>query len=712
MVDSDLLVHTETDDPSAARITVDANQRADFDVEPKLFGKFCEHLGNNIYQGKEAQILFNPTFGEWHFRGVERRPSGGFVSESDRERIEEKIQNHSRPLAYPPETDPDALFAAYEDALAFGWQPAGDVLTSPATGPSGNRAQRIQIDAAGDGVFQETRLPLHRVNDYEFRTQLRAADPTTARIAVVTDETVYDEIALEVGTEWATIEGTLELPDDVDPDGVYEIKLTADDPADLVVERLLLYPGDHVDYADPEVVEYLRESDLPLLRWPGGNFVSGYDWRDGVGPVDERPERINPAWDGLEPNLFGTAEFVQFCRHVGCEPSICVNAGDGTPEEAAKWVEYCNGDPEETEMGALRAEHGYPEPFDITYWEIGNELWGKWQVHWTTPQGNADRYHEFREAMLEADPDILVTACGVVANEDRPWNQVLLDECGEDVRAISSHPLAGGQVDGETDPDELYHAFMGYSDQLTDQYAELEKQMREAGVENPKLDVTELQLFASFNPGAEGAGRMDADDTDYAGESLTPETMPTPTTISEAIYNACMRHDLIRLGEFAELLTHSATVNHGGGLQKEGERVWADPCHYGRSIGTVQAGATPVTVELECDSIITETSFREIDPVDVPSIDAMATVDDGTLSVVVVNRASRGEPVSIALDFDGFEPANEATLTTLGSDALYDENTREEPELVTPDEDTLSVADGAAFDLPSYSMARIDFERA
>ena len=119
-----------------------------------------------------------------------------------------------------------------------------------------------------------------------------------------------------------------------------------------MVDRVLVYPDDHIDHADPEVVNHLRRSGLPLLRWPGGNFASGYDWRDGVGTVDERPVRPNPVWDGLEYNLFGTDEFMRFCENVGCEPSLCVNAGDGTPEEAAAWVEYCNGSTE-TPLGAL-----------------------------------------------------------------------------------------------------------------------------------------------------------------------------------------------------------------------------------------------------------------------------------------------------------------------------------------------------------------------
>jgi alpha-N-arabinofuranosidase len=438
---------------------------------------------------------------------------------------------------------------------------------------------------------------------------------------------------------------------------------------------------------------------------PSGLREAGYDWRDGVGPVDERPTKPNPAWGGLEYNLFGTAELIEFCEAVGCEPSLCVNAGDGTPEEAAKWVEYCNGDPENTEMGRLRAEHGYEEPFGVTYWEVGNELWGPWQVRWTTPAGNADRYERFREAMLEADPSIEVTACGVVTNDDRPWNETLLEECGEDVRAISSHPLAGGQVDAATDPDELYRAFMGYSEQLADQYAALEEQMRAAGVSDPKLDVTELQLFATLDSGG------DADATDGASGGLTPETMPTSTTISEALYDATIRHALIRLGEFAELLTHSATVNHGGGLWKEGEHVWANPCHYGRSMATAQAGGTPVAVEVACDSIATGTTFREIDPVDVLAVDAMVTVDGNELTVVLVNRTSRSEPISTTPELEAFDAADEATVTALGGEAMHDENTRDEPERIVPESETVPVDGELTVELPPYSMARVDFTR-
>ncbi|WP_247004510.1 alpha-L-arabinofuranosidase C-terminal domain-containing protein [Halosolutus gelatinilyticus] len=721
MQERNLLAHSESTDSDVATVRIDTDAREQNEVNPYIWGKFCEHLGLNIYHGMEAQILFNPVFGEWNFRAGERRPSGGFVSENNHDKIERYVREHVRSLAYPESTDPDALLEAYHDGLAFGWLPTdADALRfSPDTGPSGNRAQRIEIGRAGEGVYQRTHLPAHRVREFEFRCKVRAADPTTASLSIApTGGDPLSAASIDVDEDWQIVEGRIDLSDEeIDEDGIFEVALTTADPANLVVERVLLYPGDHVNYADPDIVEMLRESDLPLLRWPGGNFVSGYDWTDGVGPVDERPTRINPAWHGLEYNLFGTDEFIQFCAAVGCEPSICVNAGDGTPEEAAKWVEYCNGDPEKTEMGALRAEHGHPEPYDITYWEIGNELYGPWQVRWTTPAGNADRYERFREAMLEADPSIEVTATGQETNADTDWNDVLLEECGEDVRAISEHLLAGGTVDSTTDPDELYHAFMGYSGQLGEQLRDLRDRMEAAGIEDPKLDVTELQLFAHFQEDedageAEELGRSEAGESEGKSDdgTLSPETMPTPATISEAVYDATIRHEFLRMGEFVELLTHSATVNHGGGLWKDGERVWANPCHYGRSMTAGLAGGEPARVELECDTISTENAFREIAPFDgVPAVDAFASVhEDGELVVVLANRRSADEPISVTLEVDAFDAAGEAAVETLSGETMYDENTRDDPKRIVPEPSSTSVENGTVeLELPSYALTKL-----
>jgi alpha-N-arabinofuranosidase len=359
---------------------------------------------------------------------------------------------------------------------------------------------------------------------------------------------------------------------------------------------------------------------------------------------------------------------------------------------------------------------GHPDPYNITYWEIGNELYGPWQVHWTTPEGNADRYERFREAMLEADPSIEVTATGQETNAGPEWNEVLLEECGDTVRAISEHLLAGGTVDASTDPDELYHAFMGYSDQLGDQLRDLRDRMEAVGIDDPKLDVTELQLFAHFQEDegggeAEELGRAEAGESEGKSDDgrLSPETMPTPETISEAVYNATIRHEFLRMGGFVELLTHSATVNHGGGLWKEGERIWANPCHYGRSMTADLAGGEPARVELECDTISTENTFREIDPFEgVPAVDAFASVHDNDLVVVLANRRSADEPISVTLDVESYVAAGEADVETLEGETMYDENTRKDPERIVPESSTASVEGGELkLELPSYALTKL-----
>ncbi|RJT06806.1 hypothetical protein D3261_04660 [Halococcus sp. IIIV-5B] len=167
------MVHTGTTDPTTATLTVDPDIRGE-PVEPMLFGKFCEHLGNNVYNGMEAQVLFNPTFGKWHFRAPQRRRWGGYASDVDMDQIRERARAHDRPLAYPATVDPDALVVAYDDGLAFGWFPTSKVVCSPDTGPNGDRAQRLEVRNADGGVHQRTKLPLHRTRRYEFR--LRARD--------------------------------------------------------------------------------------------------------------------------------------------------------------------------------------------------------------------------------------------------------------------------------------------------------------------------------------------------------------------------------------------------------------------------------------------------------------------------------------------------------------------------------------------------------
>jgi alpha-N-arabinofuranosidase len=134
-----------------------------------------------------------------------------------------------------------------------------------------------------------------------------------------------------------------------------------------------------------DVLDALKRLGITILRYPGGNFASGYRWRDGVGPINERPARTDLAWNDIETNHFGTNEFIQFCYKLKTEPYLVVNCGDGDIREARDWVEYCNGTKDST-LVKLRQEHGYPGPHNVKYWSIGNEVDGHWQIGYKTPE--------------------------------------------------------------------------------------------------------------------------------------------------------------------------------------------------------------------------------------------------------------------------------------------------------------------------------------
>ncbi|MEM2487302.1 MAG: alpha-L-arabinofuranosidase C-terminal domain-containing protein [Thermoproteota archaeon] len=189
-----------------------------------------------------------------------------------------------------------------------------------------------------------------------------------------------------------------------------------------------------------DVLEAVKAINPPIIRWPGGNFASGYHWKDGVGPRDKRPRRPNPAWGGVESNQFGTDEFIDFCREVGAEPFIVVNMGSGTPQEAAEWVEYCNGDVNTT-YGKLRAEYGHPEPYNVKYWMLGNEMYGEWQIGHMDADTYAQAAVDFAKAMKKVDPSIKLIAVGWFGTSSEPlyWNKRVLEAAGDYIDYLSLH---------------------------------------------------------------------------------------------------------------------------------------------------------------------------------------------------------------------------------------------------------------------------------
>jgi len=259
-----------------------------------------------------------------------------------------------------------------------------------------------------------------------------------------------------------------------------------------------------------DTLDLIKQLNPPLIRYPGGNFASGYHWEDGIGPKAKRPPRHDAAWQAEESNLVGTDEFLAFCEQIGTEPLLVVNDGSGTPEEAARWVAYCN-DPETTEQGKRRAANGHPEPYHVRYWGVGNEVWGAWQIGTTTADDYVKRMLHFIKAMKAADPSIILVAVGDVpltADENDPaalWNKEVLSKAGDQFDYLSWHiyqPGADGWND-LTDPMEVFKAVCAAPIEIETFIKRVEKEIADHSPNKKVLQsLDEWNVWLSPPPGA------------------------------------------------------------------------------------------------------------------------------------------------------------------------------------------------------------------
>jgi alpha-N-arabinofuranosidase len=196
-----------------------------------------------------------------------------------------------------------------------------------------------------------------------------------------------------------------------------------------------------------DVLQALRDQAYTVIRYPGGNFLSGYNWLDGVGPKGERPSRRNLAWQSIETNQFGTNEFVDFCRAINAAPMLGVNMGTGTIQSAADLVEYCNVD-SGTYWSDLRASHGYRQPHNVGYWCVGNEMDGPWQIGHLDAVAYGNKALEAAKMMKWQDPTIKTVLCGS-SGDKMPtypdWDRIALEIAWEHVDYHSMHYYAGNR---------------------------------------------------------------------------------------------------------------------------------------------------------------------------------------------------------------------------------------------------------------------------
>ena len=213
-----------------------------------------------------------------------------------------------------------------------------------------------------------------------------------------------------------------------------------------------------------DVMQAVKNLDVTLLRWPGGNFSSNYHWMDGIGPRDKRPKRLEMAWAVIEDNRFGTHEFLNYTEMLGIEPYVCANFGTGTWDEAQQWVEYCNL-AEGTAMTELRRKNGREKPWKVTYWGLGNEMDGPWQMGHRTAEDYGKFALEGAKLMKLTDPNIRLIAAGSSnfgAGVDWvAWNREVLSYLKDHIEYLSLHTYVGNR-------ENEYEEFVACANQLDD----------------------------------------------------------------------------------------------------------------------------------------------------------------------------------------------------------------------------------------------------
>jgi len=364
-------------------------------ISKYIYSQFIEHLGRCIYQGIWAEILEDRKF--FYPVGSENSP-WRIIGEASKVRM-------NPILAYVEVHTPEI---------------------------------RLKGDEEAGGIYQEN-LAVILGKDYVGRIVL-AGDPGAAPVQV--------SLIWGPGTNDRQVVTISDLKPDYQTFPLsFKAGATSETARLEILSRgseafrvgtVSIMPADNIDGFRPEVLNLLKELNAPVYRWPGGNFVSGYNWKDGIGERDRRPPRKNPAWQGIEHNDVGIHEFMNLCRLIGAEPYITVNSGQGNETLAAEEVEYVNA-AADTLMGKWRAENGHPDPWGCKYWSIGNEMYGDWQLGHMPLADYKKKHNRFAQAMRAKDPNIKLVAVGSAGD----WSEGMLSECADSMDLISEHFYCG-----------------------------------------------------------------------------------------------------------------------------------------------------------------------------------------------------------------------------------------------------------------------------
>lgn len=409
----------------------------------------------------------------------------------------------------------------------------------------------------------------------------------------------------------------------------------------VFVGTLSLMPADNIRGMRPDTLALLKELNAPTYRWPGGNFVSGYDWRDGIGDRDRRPPRKNPAWTGVEHNDFGTDEFIDFCHEIGTEPAIAANTGFGDAYSAAQWVEYCNTTGA-TIGGQWRVDNGHPEPFNVKYWCVGNEMWGPWQLGFMQLSHYILKHNEVAGAMWTVDPELKLVGVGAVdqinadydpdqAASNRLWSVGMMEESSDYMDYISEHFYSGRTPWSEDEELPTLEHVVLMRDQIrriTDEHRRLQPTIEE-------LDGKKMHISM--------------DEWNYWHRKYEYGELGCVYDLKDALGTVIALHEFYRQSALIKIANYAQTVNVIGCIKTT--KTKAEFGTTGIVLKTYRAQWQPIPIELPVDA------YGHLD------VAASRSEDGKTLTVSIVNPTDRD--VTLALSVEGIDLPSRATAWTI-----------------------------------------------
>jgi alpha-N-arabinofuranosidase len=418
-----------------------------------------------------------------------------------------------------------------------------------------------------------------------------------------------------------------------------------------------------------DVADLVTELGVTVVRYPGGNFVSGYRWEDGVGPVADRPSRLDLAWRSLEPNLVGTNEFLDWCGLVRTEPMLAVNLGTRGIAEACDLLEYVNH-PGGTALAELRAAHGHREPYGVKLWCLGNEMDGPWQTGHKTADEYGRLAAETARAMRQIDPTIELVVCGS-SNAQMPtfgqWEATVLDHSYDDVDYISLHAY---YERGQDDLSTFLAAGVGMDAFIEGVIATADHvAVKKRSSKRLKLSFDEWNLWG---------------ESDYAGHpdvpwQVAPRLIEETYDVTKAVVFGSLMMSLLRHADRVGVACLAQLVNVIAPIRAESNTAaWRQTIFYPFALTAQHARGEVLRPRYHGARY--ESRYGDADLVDV-----VGTYDfeSGELVIILVSRAT-DEDVAVEVDLRGFRELVIADQLLLGGEGLDDVNSAVEPERVAP----------------------------